>query len=155
MILFVNFTHHNDGYLLQLYGPPIAQATNVTFSNTSYINGKFNKGYVTKRRKAPGIKYPVIYDSSSIQLNKQLPVFGYPAKFILTKSGNLIFKTDQSDMSLTSFELFLKEHQQCDQKRGSDIPIYFSISPCHCLFCFQCPWRSFSERRRPAKYRVL
>jgi len=111
MILFVNFTHHNDGYLLQLYGPPIAQATNVTFSNTSYINGKFNKGYVTKRRKAPGIKYPVIYDSSSIQLNKQLPVFGYPAKFILTKSGNLIFKTDQSDMSLTSFELFLKEHQ--------------------------------------------
>jgi len=79
--------------------------------NADYTNGKSNKEYVTKRSKELGVKYPVFYDNNSIQLNKQLSVFGYPAKFILTKSGNLISKTDQSDMSIKSFELFLKEHK--------------------------------------------
>lgn len=79
--------------------------------NTDYSNGKLDQDYVVKRSKELGIKYPVIYDSKSIQLNKQLSISGYPAKFILTTSGDVISKTDQSEMSLKSFETFLKEHQ--------------------------------------------
>lgn len=77
--------------------------------NTDYSNGEFTRDVVARQCREMGIKYPVFYDSDSTRLNKQLSVAGYPAKFILTTSGSVISKTDRSDMSLGSLELFLSE----------------------------------------------
>ena len=77
--------------------------------NTDYINGKNDEHYVLDRSKALDIRFPVVYDNAASDLNNQLAVHAYPSKFILDRSGNIIAKTDGSDLSLRSFELFINE----------------------------------------------
>lgn len=79
--------------------------------NTDYENGKMDKTFVATRIKELGIKYPVFYDSSATTLNKQLGITGYPAKVILSSNGQSMVKTDNSAISLASFDEFLKENK--------------------------------------------
>ncbi len=79
--------------------------------NTDYVNGKQSKDYVAKRSADLKVDFPIYYDEPKLAINKQLNVSGYPSKFIITTKGEVLEKTDRSDMTLASFETFLKEQK--------------------------------------------
>lgn len=77
--------------------------------NTDHFNTKRDAGYVTKRSADWNILFPVIYDNTFTKLNEQFAVSMYPMKFIIDNKGNLVTKKDNAALSLSSFELFMKE----------------------------------------------
>jgi thiol-disulfide isomerase/thioredoxin len=77
--------------------------------NTDYLNGKLNENHVLKRSKELHIKFPVVYDNVNSKLNNQLSVHSYPSKFIINNLGEVIAKTDNSELSRTTFEILIKE----------------------------------------------
>jgi len=77
--------------------------------NTDYINGKETRKFVVRRADELKVAYPIYFDEPTLAIHKQLGVTGYPAKFIITSTGDILEKTDHSIMTLKSFQSFLNE----------------------------------------------
>lgn len=77
--------------------------------NTDYKNGKENREFVAKRANELKVEYPIYFDEPVLAIDEQLEVTGYPAKFIITNTGEILEKIDRSRMTLDSFKSFLKE----------------------------------------------
>lgn len=77
--------------------------------NTDFFNGKLDKTYVLKRSAELGIQYPIVYDDASSNMMDKLSVHSFPSKFIIDNTGQIMMKLDHSEISLNTFEVFIKE----------------------------------------------
>lgn len=77
--------------------------------NADFKNGKGSRDFVVKRAGELKIEFPVYFDEPKLALQKQLKVEAYPSKFIVTNTGEILDKIDQSKTTLESFQSFLKE----------------------------------------------
>jgi thiol-disulfide isomerase/thioredoxin len=77
--------------------------------NTDFINGKLDEAYVVKLSKELSIQFPVVYDNANSNITGKLLVTSYPSKFIIDHTGQIITKTDNSEMTLEAFEMFISE----------------------------------------------
>ncbi|EHQ25585.1 TlpA family protein disulfide reductase [Mucilaginibacter paludis] len=67
--------------------------------DTTYIKAMISKY---------NISYPVLYNTQAIKLKKLLHVQFYPSKFIFESTGHLLNKSNHSDITLSTFETFVK-----------------------------------------------
>lgn len=77
--------------------------------NTDYINGKNDENYVKKRSKELNINFPIVYDNEKTKFSEQLGITSFPSKIIINLQGEVITKTDNSPLSLSSFTTLIKE----------------------------------------------
>jgi len=96
---------------LNAFSAKFKDRTDVQFIsiNTDFINGNFDKRYVSERIKDLKIKFPVVYDDANSKIASGLSVKSFPEKFIIDSTGNIIVKADNSPMTLKAFELFIQE----------------------------------------------
>lgn len=77
--------------------------------NTDAVNGKNNQSFVKQRSQQLQIKFPLVYDNESSKLSEQLNIKSFPYKIILNNKGEIISKTDNSLLTIASFETLLNE----------------------------------------------
>ena len=75
--------------------------------NTDHFRVKRDKDFTSRTIKKHRIEFPVVFDSDSTNISKELNILGYPTKKVVNSKGQVLEKVGGSRITLSTFTKLL------------------------------------------------